>query len=662
MKIKLEYEHKLIIEYLYKTDENFVSSSVLCAIVSMSNTSTTKLINDLALILKNYGATIESKSGRGYKLVVSDAMKFNHFLETSFWFERMWLSDTVDMLHYIIRTFLSNDYVRSTHFEENLHIARRSVFNLYRLVNEEVEKFKLKLASAASKGNSVEGSEHNIRCCINYELTYLQNSNINEDEKFSSIYQNLSQMKLIEQSIIGYQKKKNISLLDDSSIKGLSSALYIAHSRNNMGYMVEYDEDVVDRFTNRNSYYFACDLVGELIKKYKLNLTDSEQLFTTIYIVAHRSFMKEDDFPITENYYDCLEVANELVEHLHNVNHFKFLNGDKKLVEVLSLNMTQILTQVEFSLYRASTNAYGKNALQAILMAVQCASYIEKKYEFKLSEWQINYLSILIYPVFGRYPFTNIAKKAIVISHINKSAACGIAERIKRNYGTLLSDLKIVNLYELDSLDLSEYSFIFTSYDHFKLPKLPKYIKVIEVNTFFSSSEKLIIRKDLIEASFMMMGNYHKLLDEIVVRKEVDVKCREEFYEFISKGENECFLNEFYNYEKYMNYPVYNNVAFITPLVSRSDKALIRIYIFKKNINWYDSKIKIVVYWDRGNSSAYSNYFENESIPSMLFQIFTQKKIIELLMKEDTQQLKDLIYRLGNQVNENIIGMGASFR
>lgn len=660
----MKYDHKLLMKHLYKHRQEYTTMFKLANVVGYSQPTTTTLINELKEIIKVYGADIIVKQGYGYKLVIVDTLVFQELLDANFFMDDIKLSEKEEWMHYMIREFLVHNILTSSHFEEKLFLTKRPIFHLYKDMATQLNHYDLKLENASSQGNKLMGTEHNIRSCILNELVYGLNSTLEIEEEFLNLYRNLSLWKEIKKVIIQHQMSYNSNRLDDTSISYLTMALHIAHVRNMSHHTLNYDEDTKDRFVKRNSYYISNSIIKSLVNSLNLELGENEIIFCAIFIIANRSFESKEQFPNSEGYLDCMHLSLELVQYLQEENQFCYIDKDSDLIETLSLNLTQILTQSEFNLYKVLDVYRSSKSLQASLLATQSAKYLQKRIGIKIVPSQIDYLATLIYPYFGRFPFAKAKGNALVISNINISVGQGIAQRIKRNFGNYIENVDLINLYELPYKKLDEYKILFTSYPIFSLPPLPKDMKVIEIDTFFHIQEKPEIRKqilDLIEISGVRF-DYLDMFKNAKIYRNITGITKQEIYNHLSKmNENKELSKELMEYEALMDFTVKHNVVFITPLRTTAEDTIIQVLVLNKNVYWSGSKIRVVVYWDRGLNNDRFSYFENESIPQLVYQVFTQNEVIESLLK-DSSQTEDWLSKLSDKMIKEIIETGSSFR
>src|SRR5699024_12474789 len=70
-----------IIQFLYKKSDDYLSSTLIGEHISVSDRTVRKYTKNIKQFLPEHGGKIETKKGYGFKLKVTDSVKFNRMLE-----------------------------------------------------------------------------------------------------------------------------------------------------------------------------------------------------------------------------------------------------------------------------------------------------------------------------------------------------------------------------------------------------------------------------------------------------------------------------------------------------------------------------------------------------------------------------------------------------
>ena len=629
-----------IIKFLVGNQE-YLSSNYLSNSLGISSKKVRRILLDLNEELRNYGASIDCKVGVGYLLEVYDSAKFDDYLEMKNFYEtKPILSPDSCRAHFIVRYLLCNeDYTKIEDIERILFLNRTTIVMDYNNAKEILAEFGIGIETKGRKGIKIVGNEHDIRTCLNHERFFFVHANLNIEEEYSDVYfPGEDLLEKLKRIVINYQDSYSKTNLSDSSVAELANSLFIASKRIALHHYLDYDEDTQERFLSRNSFYTAriiCENAKEVLK---CDFSSNDCLFVTIFIVANRVMLKSADFPIREGYLSCKESSLELVQYLEKVNHFQYLGKDLQLAEDISLVLTQVFTRMEYH-FKSTTYLFNQHrSLMSKKMAIQAAKFIDEKFHIKLDEEEIFLFSLIIYPTFGRYPFKFKNARSIVISHVNKSVAKCMTERLIRNFGKWIERNDVLCLYELADLDLSQYDFLFTSYPRSVFQNLPGNLKYEYVDVNFDELAKEKLRSDIVGKIYQ--HPFPKDVD-ICIHKDVSVKDKNECLEYISeivekeRGAKHNLLTSLHESEKYSQSKDFNNLVFITPLEGYTPSATVEIFVLKKSIQWHINKAQIVVYWDNGQREEEATRFENDSLPHLLDITISDEEVINLLLKEE---------------------------
>lgn len=646
------YGNQLRLLYFFLDINKPIPASFLANNIGLSTKTVRKLIRDLNVILVNYEAKLESSSGIGFYLVINNKKKFDDFLakleKENTNFEEL----TIDYLraNFIIRYLLSkNCYVSYSTFEEELFLNITTIKKLKRDATEIIAPFNLKIKSQTSKGIKIVGSEHCIRSLINYEIPlYLKtNLEILHEEQFKKYLIKKDLKDVISKIIIDYQNNYSNNNLSDDSIRYLVDEIYIAYVRNKDKCFLKYDDEIYERFTNRNSYFTAYTISEKLKDFFDESFKEEDIISFAITILAKRPFTKEADFPKNENYTYSMMNAINIVNYLQKINDFKYIYKDNKLINVIAFNLNQILLTAEFC--QVKWESKGFMPLMSKKLAVQFANYIDVNFKLKLFKEQIFYLSSLIYPIFGRYPFHFRKRRAIILTTSNKTVELGLKERLLRNYSDILSVIDIFSVYEIDKINIDYYDVCFYTCRKSILDKYNLQIDKIYIDIYFDEYKKEEIKKTIYKVAPDFIGD-EKILNNIDIIYLKDVKnkqdCLLKICDIVNPHNQREVIKSIEKDEEYFPNNPRNNVLFISPFVWQTASMTAKIFVLDKPIKCNSQKAQVIIYWDRGKKAEDSNYFENEYFTHVIEKLFSNETIINSIFKNtDGVYLQDFFYQ-----------------
>ena len=169
----IETRLKQIFDYL-TLDYDYHTSKEIGEVMELSSKTIRKEINQLNSVIKDKGAIIESKPGKGFIFIINDKDKFKLFLK-NYWYKYAYYQeeDGDKNLRYIniLKTFLfSNSYIKQFELAETFHVSESQINKDLPIVRQILENYDLELVARPYYGMKVEGSEKNMRLAIKNEI------------------------------------------------------------------------------------------------------------------------------------------------------------------------------------------------------------------------------------------------------------------------------------------------------------------------------------------------------------------------------------------------------------------------------------------------------------------------------------------------------------
>lgn len=648
MKNQLSIIQMKLLESLLSTKEA-VSSQFLANSLGCSSKTVRNNINELNYYLEDNGAKICSKTGSGYWLTIVDQVKFEQiaYSEASAFPNKIINPIAVDRSNLIVRHLLCNkNYVKVEELENLLFMNRTSVKHSITRAKRFLQQFDLKIISKNRLGLMIAGNEHDIRLCLNYEYGNFKTTSIHlyTKEEYEKIYQfdNVLLSK-IEALICEYQKTFISYNLSSYSVAYLARLIMISAIRNKQGNLLKYPESTIIQFTNRNSYYVSKMILSQCAELLDVHFTREDVILLAIGFVSFRIVLSQDEM-YRDGFLESKDIAFELLHYLGVKNEFASINKDIKLADDIALHLDGLFirSKYHFKTSQFTTEAPVTISLMSKKLALQCLIYLNEKYGIWIQEEEVIRLAMIIHPVFGRYPFKFKKRKACVLSKIDKGVALGTAERIMRNFDRFIEQIDVVEYYELQEKDLSEYSFLFTDYSDEKLNFIPKWIRVFHVDLFMNEEIKEKIRYDLVSDIPEKNVYFEQFLKKSNIFYEIDCADKKECIQIISESipeqldEPELLKTDLFLCEKLMHSHPKDNVVILTGVESHTKTINVSVFVLKRPIQWNQStnKAQVIIYWDRGMQKEDSKQFENELIPHLLEKVFYNRQVIDDLLQE----------------------------
>lgn len=625
-----------------------VSAQFLANSLGVSSKTIRNYLNNLISVINPSDFIIESKTGQGYKLIIYNQHNFSEFIKKNMLCNPLNTLTSVqnERIHFIIRHLLSSEtYTKIEELEDLLYVNRMTVKQALNSAKEILEKFQLEIVTKSRHGIKIKGSEHDIRLCINYEFGHYfkRTLSLSRAELYGELYDFDKDVQLlIENTICYYQKLLANFNLSSFSISTIARIIQISAVRNKKGNCLTYSEAIKDGFANKNINYAAQTILNKCAKILQYDFINEDVIFFTICLSGFNVILSKDNMHISD-YRENMNMAFELVQYLEKINDFNYIGKDIKLIDDVALYLNSLIVRSKYHIYTTQFD-YEVNSdcsLMSRKLAMQAFAYLHEKYGVVINKAEIEYLAMIIHPVFGRFPTIINKVKACCVSNVDKRIGKGIAGRLMRNFEHYIEQVDLLDLYELKEKDLNEYDILFTSYTLDKLNFLPKHITVFQLDIFWGDIIKRNIRFFLVNKVLMKNYQLRQYFQPKWLFKDVTIKKGEKFIDVMCRylkddlTEPEIFKQDLYDCETIMESKPRDNVVFLSGMKSHTDTITIAIFILKHPISWNQSlqKAQILVYWDRGRVPHESRCFENAYIPHLLSEVFRSRLVINELIK-----------------------------
>ena len=162
---------KKIFEIL-TNDYNTYTAEELANKINFSSKTVRKDIQELNNLIFEKGAFIESKSGVGFKFVISDKTKFSKFIQDEwpkYAIKNSFSSQEYRVNYIILHLLKSSNYTKSEQFLDTLFISRSLLNQDLKLVREILAENRIEIISKPHHGMKIKACEIDIRSfLVNY--------------------------------------------------------------------------------------------------------------------------------------------------------------------------------------------------------------------------------------------------------------------------------------------------------------------------------------------------------------------------------------------------------------------------------------------------------------------------------------------------------------
>lgn len=625
----IETRMKQIFDYL-TLDYDYHTSKEIGKKMELSSKTIRKEIDLLNSIIKEKGAIIESKTGKGFIFKIKNQDKFKSFLKND-WYKYAYFQedDGSKDIRYenILRMLLfSNSYIKQYELAEIFHVSESQINKDLPIIKKTLNDYKLNLISKPYYGMKVEGSEKNIRLAIKNE--------IGEDPKLFDGYENKGLFNKIQEII------NDIDFGEDYympyvNFKNLVIHIYISILRIKQKEYVKLPKSVEKKLVSYEEFKIANKIVDELQAKLEIEIPNQELVYITMHLIAKNTIRDQEKLSS-----EILELSQNIIDEIYKVSKYDF-RSNIEFYFALATHLGPLIYRIKygFNMKNPILEDIKKDKISFMLATIG-SNIINDKYMTELSDDEIGYIALHIMAAIGN---NSLNKKNILIvcGSGNSSAQIMKSQLIKQFKGNI-ENITTTDVRNLRNFDINKYDLIISSIninDKFNR-------SVIYVDVIFSKSD-LNKLKTAFENS--NLDEIYKIFLNSIFVKDMVFKNKDEVLKYIadkistkSNFLNSKALKQLRDREK-MGQTSFDNIA-IPHIVDQVDgKSYSIIIILKKPIDWDGRKIRLiyslVIGKDMGDMKLYydklGNFLSNKNLISESLMADDKIKFMNIFLKEE---------------------------
>lgn len=610
----IETRLKQIFDYL-TLDYDYHTSKEIGEVMDLSSKTIRKEINSLNSVIKDKGAIIESKPGKGFIFTIKDKEKFKLFLKKDWYKYAYYQEEYGDKnLRYIniLRMFLfSNSYIKQFELAEVFHVSESQINKDLPYVRKILENYDLELVSRPYYGMKVEGSEKNIRLAIKNEIG--ENPILFEKDKnrelFKKIQEIIDEMDFGEDYYMPYVNFKNLVIHIYISILRIKEEKYIKLSKSIEKKIVSYEE-----------FKIANRIVDELQNKLGIKIPKDELVYITMHLIAKNTIRDQEKIST-----DILETSQAIIDEIYRVSKYDF-RANIDFYFALAIHLGPLINRIKygFNMKNPILDDIKGNKIPYLLATIG-SNVINEKYNTKLSEDEIGYIALHIMAAMNSN--TTNTKNILIICGSGNSSAQIMKSQLNRQFKDSIDSINTTDLRSLEKINMRNYDLIISSVkldNAFELPIV--YVDVIFSKVDFDNIKIALDDSKLGKIYDIFANSVFIKTDKLTNKLEV-LKFIAEIIEDKSNIKKEKALNQLKKREEIGN-TSFDNIAIPHILEQVDGDSYSIIIILDKAIKWNNKKIRIVYSLILGNRLGDMNLYY-EKLGEFLSDRKTQDKALE---------------------------------
>lgn len=577
---------KIIIEL---SDSEYVTASELAKILDLNEKTVRTTIGKMRDSLDEYGIEIESKTRKGYHLLIYDKEKYQAFINNDEWLSKNDIPNNSKereewLLDYLLK---QHKFVRIDDLSEMLYVSRSTITNDIRNVEDSLKSYHITLIRRPNYGLHIQGSEFDIRNCMISQF---------KDNKWAQRFSDKEENELKEISKIFLNNIQNQKVvLSKSMIQEMTSCIYIAKVRYEENYKITVSKNEVVHRIYKPCIEVATNIVEELNEKFHIHLLDSEIYYIAINIAARSDYNVLEGELESGVINQARKQATQMLDCVYDMMHLDMRQNLSLLYDLISfLIPMDIRMRYGIIAKNPFAEATKKKYFFAYNVASQAVIPLKKTYFHELPENEIAYLTSIFALFIEQEKDKKKKYNILVICATNMSTSKLLAYQYKKKFKKYIDEVYTCEMYNLDSFDFSKVDYIFTTVEINRV--LPK--PVLGISAFLEDEEVEKISSIL---KFKSSNTIADVYSEELFYDNIKGETKEEILFEICKRIPEKYgiPSDFYEgllrREEITGTDLAKHVALPHPYETTSDISFACISVLDHPIRWTRQDVQVVI-------------------------------------------------------------------
>lgn len=653
-----------LMSVLLKQKNSYVSSKVLAEEIRVSDRTTRKYLKQLSQVVKNQGATIQSKQGQGYLLSIEHPIEFEVFWQGVLVSKKNMsditqVEEASDRQHYILNKLFFEESKQSfKQLISDLFISKTTLLSVLNNIKKQIKPYSL-ILKTSQKSISIEGREEDIRHFI-MDYFFLDSF----DESMFAVVGNtiLDKINFAELTIFILDECRDAKLqLSDFVIHNLVLHIALMIKRIRSGYPLDIFSISKDIETSLE-YKVATRILTRIEDALSITFPKEEANYIALHLTVKHSKNNLIEGETSKN-----QLKIHLKETLDDIAEIIQipLNQDKNLINGLLAHFNPLLIRIENKIQMS-------NPLLEEVMEHYPDIFTLTRETFKMmpelihheigdDEWA--YIALHIMAAVERYT-NNHKLKVLVVCATGYGSALMLKNRLEKEFAGSLKIVDVVSYYEVNEEKLENIDLIISS---ISLEHLLFLTPVIHVSVLLNKEDVETIRKFIGQQShYKHEKSLSSLFDSkkgkqiasavfsknkfiYFEEKTTKTKALKQLVAQLNEALEPEFIHQFLDQislrENYSPLVFGENLAFPHPAIPMTYSEQIVVGIFKHPIIW-DDKHDAITFIFLLSPSKGSNHYLKFVSPSLVTFVDNKSLQIKLLETPTYETLINIFAQL----------------
>ncbi len=630
----------------------YMTAESLAQTLHVSSKTVRNHLKNLDCVLAGYDAHVESKHGKGYRLVAEDPGKLR-ILEDRLWNRELQQpvvpNSSEERVRYLLDYLLGEDeYVKLDNLSELLYISKKTLTGNLKEVEAVLKEYRLKLSRKPNYGIRVEGKEFDRRLCIaenKRKRAFLEeqlNGGTRMTEEVCWLHDNIQDCLSRYSFTVSNVAYQDLVLNIQIAVRRIQGGHYIKEG--------EIGKKPLDQAACR----LAQDLLERIREKYQVSFPYTEADCMAVHFEGRKTLLKmqgiqgEEAVAVTQEVSDLVDY---MLDALYGAFRFDFRN-DMELRTSLGLHLVPLVVRLQhdMKLKNPLLQEIKERYSLSYTMATTACLFLSHKYHKPVDEDEVGYIALLFALALERERKGGGGKKILLVCALGKASGQLMLYQYKTEFGAYLDSIDVCDVSQIGEYNFADIDYIFTAVPiRLKLP-----VPVYEVEYFLKGADVLAVKRTL-------QGRYDHAITDIY---------REELFlphmDFRDKGEalrsmcgyvhghglaTETLVNSILAREAVARTFFGNMVAMPHPVEMTGEQPFVCIALLDEPIQWLaddpESMVQAIFLVSVANGTGYD--------AQLFYQVTTRlfldgEGMKELVRNQDFGTLKALLAREEREV------------
>ncbi len=642
------------------SQDRYLTAEVLAEELNVSSKTIRNQLKNLNDVISEYGVSVESKHGAGYRLVVESEEKREQLeqLIRNQEFKRSSIpNSSEERVKYLLEFLLNTeDYVKLDALSELLYISKKTLTSNLKEVENILHEYRLQLIRKPNYGIRIEGREFDRRRCI----AGLVARNVRLMEKLTGDQDVTEEVQWIQNCIQEALEKYEYAI-SNVAYQNLILHIQIAIMRMRAGHYVPGTEDQ-KQLHGKTAYRMAEEILQKVRNKFQVEFPDSEISYIAIHLEGRKTLTMiqgEVSDGAGENLVinqEISDLAGYMLSAVYDAFHFDFRN-DLELRMSLSQHLVPLVVRLQHDL--KLTNPLLKEIKEryslAYTMATTACVILNYKYHTTMREDEIGYIALLFALALERKQSEIQKKNILLVCASGRGSAQLLLYRYQTEFGPYIDKIRVCDVGRVKDQDFSDIDYVFTTVP---IPvKVP--VPIQEIEYFLKSSDIWAVKKTLMgKVDSPILDFYQEQLflpHQAFADKEEALRTMCSFVCDLGLAPPE-FYDSVRTREAMAKTAFGNMVAMPHPIEVMGDKPFVCVAMLDHPIQWVadepDSMIQAIFLISVANfgDCDIQKFYQ---VTARLF--LDEASMKELIRNQTYETLKHLLLKMEQQVEEDEI-------